>query len=332
MRIRSFSRFAGATLAVLLGCTASQARDTPELLDFFSIATPTENTPRIDKYDETWLITGPISDSLGKATEGENWNLVEGQVVYAYYRFAPGDSALQIQRAFEAKAEEQGYKVAFSCSTQRGECFTAGDKVPGLYLGLLLDKPTDMPALDANRMDIVRNYFRNGGARLIYVTKGEGDNVTHMQVALADTPEKGVMAITKTVITGDQPDLTAATSMRNQLVAGESVTLDNLLFDTDSAVLLPNSRDQLTEIALMLRDDPALKLEIIGHTDSDGGRTHNQDLSERRAAAVVDALVNGYDIEAARLASSGRGMDEPVAGNDTPSGKAKNRRVELKLR
>jgi outer membrane protein OmpA-like peptidoglycan-associated protein len=119
--------------------------------------------------------------------------------------------------------------------------------------------------------------------------------------------------------------------MHSKLLAGESVSLENLLFDIDSAILLPPSRDQLFEIAMMLRDNPALKLQVIGHTDSDGGRTHNQGLSERRAASVVDALVNGFDIETDRLVSSGQGMDAPVASNATADGKARNRRVELKL-
>lgn len=304
-------------------------QSTPPLLDFFSIATPTENTPRIDNFDETWLITGPVSEFSSNATNGPNWLLVEGKVVYAYYRFQPGDNALQVQRAFEAAASDAGYTVNFSCTTQKGDCFTEGAKLPGVNLGLLLDKPTDMPALES--LGIVRNYFYVGGARFTYATRDEGTSVTHMQVAFADTPEKGVMAVTKSVVTGTPPELSKASSMHSKLLAGESVSLENLLFDIDSAILLPPSRDQLFEIAMMLRDNPALKLQVIGHTDSDGGRAHNQGLSERRAASVVDALVNGFDIETDRLVSSGQGMDAPVASNATADGKARNRRVELKL-
>lgn len=321
-----------AALGMVSTSAPALAQPLPGLLDFFEIATPTEKTPRIDNYDETWMITGPVSEFSAKATEGPNWQLLEGQIVYAYYRFAEGDSALQIQRALEAAATEQGYEIAFACTVEKGDCFDNGAKGAGVSIGLLLDSPKNMPTLDAQNMDLVRNYFMNGGARLFYLVKDEGDLITHMQIALADTPDKGVMAITKSVIIGEAPALNAAATMRDKLVAGESVMLDNLLFDVDSAILLPSSRDQLFEIAMMLRDDPALNLQIIGHTDSDGGRAHNQDLSERRAAAVVDALANGFDIELSRLTSSGRGMDEPIASNDTSEGKAQNRRVELKLR
>lgn len=320
----------GAVIALAALPVAAQTQ--PDLLEFFSIATPEKFTPRVDNYDETWMITGPVSDSSGRATEGPNWELLEGKIVYAYYRFAEGDSALQIVRALEAAAKKKGYNVAFSCNAERGDCFTGDVKGSGISIGLLLDAPSDMPALDEQKMSLVRNYFMGGGARLLYLTKGEGDNVTHMQIALADTPDKGVMAITKSVITGDQPDLTAASAMRDTLQAGNSVVLDNVLFDVDSATLQPASSGQIAEIATLLKDNPDLKLEIIGHTDSDGGQAHNQSLSERRAAAVVEALVSGTGIEADRLTSSGRGLEEPVASNDTAEGKAKNRRVELKLR
>ncbi|MBN9332787.1 OmpA family protein [Devosia sp.] len=321
-----------ASLGTLSTNASTLAQPLPDLLDFFSIAAPTERTPRVDNYDETWMIIGPVSEYSARATEGPNWQLLEGRIVYAYYRFAPGDSALQIQRAFEAAAAQHRYDMVFACNVEKGDCFDNGAKGQGVAIGLLLDKPSNMPTLDKQNMAIVRNYFQTGGARLFYLVKDEGGQVTHMQVALADAPEKGVMAITKSVIIGDNPGLSAASSMRDKLVAGESVMLDNLLFDIDSAILLPLSRDQLFEIAMMLREYPALKLQIIGHTDSDGGRAHNQNLSERRAAAVVDALVNGFDIDFQRLASAGRGMDEPVASNATAAGKAQNRRVELKLR
>ena len=305
----------------------------PDILNFFNIATEEANSPRIVDYDETWLITGPVSDLTAEATQGENWKPVEGKIVYAYYRFNPGISALQIQREFEAKAKEEGYTVAFSCATEKGSCFTNGKPEPGVSLGLLLDKPGNMPALDKLNMSIVRNYFMTGGARYIYLTRDEGGvSTVHIAVSLADTPAKGVMAITKSVITGDVPSITGASSLASELKKNKSVSLNNLLFDVNSDILLPNSRDQIHEIAMMMREDPAIKLEIVGHTDSDGGRDYNLDLSKRRAASVVRALKEGFDIEGTRLTSSGKGLGEPVASNDTKDGKAQNRRVELKLR
>lgn len=320
-------------LAVTL-ISGAQAQDgaVPDALDFFRIATPEPQNPRIVDYDETWMITGPISEFTNKAMQGEGWQLLEGQTIYAYYRFSPGTTALQIQREYEKRVAEAGYMVQFSCSTTQGTCFNDSRSASGVSLGILLDKPTDMPALDANNMSLVRNYFMSGGARYSYATKGAEGSVTHVAVALADTPDKGVVAVTKSVITGTPSEVSGASTLLSELKEKKTVSLNNLLFDSGSDILLPESRDQIFEIAMMLREDVGLQLEIVGHTDSDGGDAYNLDLSKRRAASVVRALVEGFDIDALRLTSNGKGMSEPVASNDGADGKAQNRRVELRLR
>lgn len=78
----------------------------------------------------------------------------------------------------------------------------------------------------------------------------------------------------------------------------------------------------------MLKDDPALRLSVNGHTDNRGDAAHNQALSEGRARAVVSALT-GQGIEAARLTAQGFGDTQPVADNSSDEGRARNRRVEL---
>ena len=314
-----------------LGAAPAAAQGLPPLFDFFAIATPAAKNPKIDNYDDSWMITGPVHDSASRAGQGENWLQLEGRVIHAYWRFAPGDSGLQVQRGLEKAAAEQGYELVYSCRASTGDCFSSDWKGSANDIGLLVNKLKKYPALDDLNMQNVELDMSSGDGWLNYLRKENGESTTHMQIALSDNKDKGVLAITRTVITGDEPELTGAASMAEKLKSGESVTLDNLLFETDSAILLPNSRDQIFEIAMMMREDPVLKLQIIGHTDSDGGKAHNQDLSERRAASVVDALVNGFDLEASRLTSSGRGMDQPVASNDTAAGKAQNRRVELKL-
>ena len=78
-----------------------------------------------------------------------------------------------------------------------------------------------------------------------------------------------------------------------------------------------------------MKQDAELKLQIIGHTDNKGTDEYNLDLSKRRAARVVEALVTDYGISSDRLSSSGAGATSPVASNDDEEGRAKNRRVEL---
>ena len=107
------------------------------------------------------------------------------------------------------------------------------------------------------------------------------------------------------------------------------VTTQGIYFATASATLQPESKPTLDEIAAMLKDHADLKLAIEGHTDNVGQAAANQTLSEQRAQAVRDYLVNKAGIDTARLQAHGLGSTKPVAPNDTPEGRQTNRRVEL---
>ncbi len=99
-------------------------------------------------------------------------------------------------------------------------------------------------------------------------------------------------------------------------------------FDTDATAIKPDSQPILAEIVKLLKANPALKLEVQGHTDNKGTPAHNQQLSAGRASAVLGALLSqGIPIE--RLTAKGYGQSKPIADNATEDGKAKNRRVEL---
>lgn len=102
-------------------------------------------------------------------------------------------------------------------------------------------------------------------------------------------------------------------------------------FATNSADILPNSTELLSEIAdVMMRNPHLTRIEIQGHTDNRGGRQHNQDLSQRRAEAVRDWLVRA-GVEAGRLEARGYGQDDPRVPNITASNRARNRRVQFMI-
>ncbi|MBP3983899.1 OmpA family protein [Pseudoxanthomonas helianthi] len=121
--------------------------------------------------------------------------------------------------------------------------------------------------------------------------------------------------------------LIPASQLKQQLDSAGKVALQ-VNFATDKTEMLPDSLPQIDQVVQLLRDDPALKLSVNGHTDNTGDAAHNQKLSEGRAGAVVAAIV-AKGIDAARLSAKGFGQDQPVADNKTEEGKAKNRRVEL---
>jgi outer membrane protein OmpA-like peptidoglycan-associated protein len=107
------------------------------------------------------------------------------------------------------------------------------------------------------------------------------------------------------------------------------VDVYGIYFDFAKATLRAESEPVLKEIADVMGKHPDWTLSVEGHTDNVGDATSNLDLSTRRSAAVKDALVSRYQIAAARLIPAGFGASRPKEPNDTPEGRARNRRVEL---
>ena len=132
--------------------------------------------------------------------------------------------------------------------------------------------------------------------------------------------EKGGMA---------QDIVADAAALGSGLKATGHVTVEGIYFDTGKAVLKPESARALGEVAKLLQGDPALKVYVVGHTDTVGALEANMKLSQDRADAVVQELVKAHGIGAARLKPFGNGPYAPVASNDADAGRAKNRRVEL---
>jgi OmpA-OmpF porin, OOP family len=111
---------------------------------------------------------------------------------------------------------------------------------------------------------------------------------------------------------------------------GEVVTLDNIYFEHDRSDFMPRALLQLKDLLDFLKKYPTLQIEVIGHTDNVGTPEYNQQLSIRRAAAVVNWL-KSKGIKASRMKSSGVGATQPVSSNYSSIGRSFNRRVEIKV-
>jgi outer membrane protein OmpA-like peptidoglycan-associated protein len=115
---------------------------------------------------------------------------------------------------------------------------------------------------------------------------------------------------------------------------GETIHLSlasDILFATGSSKLQPGGEDKLRQVAGILQRYPRTYVEVVGHTDSVGSESMNQELSESRAKAVADVLVaNG--VSPSRIVVRGAGELRPIADNGTPSGRARNRRVDLEVK
>lgn len=146
-------------------------------------------------------------------------------------------------------------------------------------------------------------------------------------IHLASSGNAGNLLVTETKPMQITAKLLPASDIGKALDTSGKIALQ-VQFATDKATLLPESKPQLDQVATLLKDAPGLRVGVHGHTDNSGGTQHNQQLSEQRAAAVVDYLASA-GIDRQRLQSKGFGDTQPVAGNDTEDGKARNRRVEL---
>ena len=130
-----------------------------------------------------------------------------------------------------------------------------------------------------------------------------------------------------------QPDpVVEAAPVSHAKLAGDHIIIDGKIqFGHDSAVLERPSYELLDDVVKLMQDTAAIEqLDIIGHTSSEGSKSHNNKLSAERAEAVKNYMIE-HGVAAERMMSEGKGPSEPIADNDTDEGREKNRRVEFKV-
>lgn len=120
-----------------------------------------------------------------------------------------------------------------------------------------------------------------------------------------------------------------APDTRSKLITEGKFVTTGITFDVNSATIRPESYAVLKDIAGALTENPAVKVKIIGHTDSDGEDAANLALSKKRAESVRENLAKEFGIDRSRLETDGKGETTPAAPNTTSEGKANNRRVEF---
>lgn len=210
--------------------------------------------------------------------------------------------------------------------------------VEGQWTSVSYRRPNGAPEMSG--IEMIRNYINAVtaiGGEVLY----EGRYSASMRVIVGD--REIWIEVSPYGTRAYRLDLIERQSMAQQVVADADALLADLhrvghtvlhgvLFDTDKAVVKPESSAALAEIAALLERKPEIEAFVVGHTDMSGSVEHNLDLSSRRAAAVVDALVTDYGIAGDRLTSHGVGPFAPVASNANEEGRALNRRVELVLR
>lgn len=267
-----------------------------------------------------------------KTVEGEYWRLV--------YLIPENVSPLEAARNYQEEMRSKGGEIVYECrgaecggDPKRGSSGGGGDMSLSMYLRpdeKIRDKNFTSGSC-AQRTSISDQHYTVGilsdsGAcvSVLTYTVKPGNECRLFEgrtIAVVDIikPQKLVQKMVTI----------KAEEMAGKIAATGSIALYGIFFDTNKADIKPESESTLEQIARLLKDNPKMKLMVVGHTDTVGTFAFNMDLSQKRANSVVNALVNRHGSDKNRLVPVGVSFACPVGSNRTEVGRAKNRRVEL---
>lgn len=257
----------------------------------------------------------------------------EGRVTRLVYVTPLGKTPLEVFRNHQQALQSGGFQTLWSCDSQ---C----DNVYWRWYRQL--KPQESMAFLDGHMEAPKggryHLARPVGGEDVRLWVGKQQRADGGVVTVQLITSVAVSRLTERAATWIQILEPAAMQTGQVLVRANALqaaiseqgkaVLYGLLFDTGKTELKPESQDQLEQIRALLKDQPKLKLLVVGHTDTVGQQDANLTLSQGRAQAVVAALVKS-GIASERLQARGVGYYAPVAPNANEEGRARNRRVEL---
>jgi outer membrane protein OmpA-like peptidoglycan-associated protein len=297
----SLAAFYPSTSAQAQNRDVRGARDYPGIGRF---AGSTITGYEVKDFDAVKLQAAPFKD--GKATDARR---LEGRVSRIAYRTGPGPSILEVSRNFENQLAKAGFQTLLACDTDQcgGIPFTEGvDILP-------------IPAMWVDGF----NYRYYAGV------KKDAASETYASVLVSKNNDNITAQLVVAVVGAMDNKMVDAAAMKKGLGEKGHIALYGIHFDTDKAIIKPESKPTLDEMAKLLTGEPGMRVFIVGHTDSQGAYEHNMNLSKARADAVAVALSKSYGIARNRLYTAGIGYLAPVGSNATDEGRALNRRVEL---
>ncbi|HAM99670.1 MAG TPA: flagellar motor protein MotB [Marinilabiliales bacterium] len=147
---------------------------------------------------------------------------------------------------------------------------------------------------------------------------------------LIEVEAPGYFFLNETFQFNDGQTFVAKNFVLKKMETGVKIVIENILFNSGKATLVASSFPELDKLANLLLTNPKVRIEVSGHTDNVGSASVNKKISKERALTVRNYLIS-RGVEEDRVEYQGYGFDQPIASNDTPEGKAQNRRVEIKI-
>jgi outer membrane protein OmpA-like peptidoglycan-associated protein len=278
----------------------------------------------IETYRPYRLPVGPVT---GYRTI-DAWIDTEGRVTRSFYRYTgPDRDFSEVYLNFRDAFAAEGFELLAQGISDDRKGVAVGSRQ---WFGVYLDEnpftaPGEVGTMAAGTSSA-------GGAGSFVATRDRAAGRVYAAVRVEQHAEDYVGVLIDIVeVAPAETGLVSvdAEAIGRDLAEKGRVVLDGILFEFDSAVLQPESDAALAAVAEHLAAHPGESFHVVGHTDGVGSFEYNRDLSEARAAAVVEALVARHGVARERLSAHGVGPLAPVFSNAGDAGRDRNRRVEL---
>ncbi len=298
-------RVAAILLAALLPSGAAIAQEGPPL--------PPLARPVIDRVEAPATVRLPVS--VWQAGEVQTIR-AEGAVRRRVWQVPrPGLTVDQLMAPIREALEAQGYDILLDCTAAECGGFEfrfATDALPPPEMYVDLGRYRFLSAQKSTQ----------GGARWREVMVSSTDTRGFVQISAIDPNAEADAVPVEPGPPAAGPDLARGLEQEGR------AALWDVTFETGATALGPGSFASLAALAGWLEENPAARIALVGHTDTEGGLAPNIELSRQRAAAVRDRLIEAHGIAADRLSADGVGYLAPRASNATGEGRTANRRVE----
>ncbi|MEM7318768.1 MAG: OmpA family protein [Pseudomonadota bacterium] len=248
--------------------------------------------------------------------------VLEGQVDRKSWRISGASGTpLQVLEPLRRQLTDQGYEILLDCKAQRcgGFDFRFGTEVipsPNMFVAI-----RDYRFLSAVR----------GEESISLLISRSGSDIYIQMIHVSPVPDAGPDRVAPRIDTPQSPEESETVGISALLERDGRVILGDLEFRSGSAQLGDGPFDTLEMLAKYLAATPSLRIALVGHTDSVGAPEANIQLSERRATAVRDYMVNTFQSDPNQIEANGVGYLSPISTNLTNDGRNVNRRVEAVL-
>ena len=322
-------------------CASIQAKDTPGGKDHPLLKRVDGSEiiwSKTAKFDEFTVPLERVEFDYGKETfKATKQEKAEGEHTTLYYKLPGETSTLEVVRQYEADLNPAGFETIFTA---------ANDKLDDGFNRFV--SQTFPTVKGTKNLEYLHEFNHDEQRYLAMKGKGKSGNtiyVTLYAFVLQDVStgfdelkdahalDKGQTLVRVDVLETKEMEarmtVVKAAEITDSISTTGRIAIYGVLFDTDKAVLKPESTESLVEMAKAIKASAGKKFLIVGHTDNVGDFAHNQALSQKRAAAVTEALISSHGVPASSIIPVGVGMAAPTAPNTDDAGRAKNRRVEI---